>query len=112
MRAFEGWPGTRALFRIGDAASGGELITLKVMSARLGSADDIAAAAASASSPQDKRVVTLVGGALRCVCDDGSVLLLTSVQPPGGRAMAASAYAAGLRGRALTREDPPAPAAA
>jgi methionyl-tRNA formyltransferase len=104
VRAFEGWPGTRGVFRVGGA--GGELVTLKVISARLGTRDDDAAAAAAAAAGADPRAVVLAGGALRVVCDDGSVLLLTSVQPPGGRAMPAAAYAAGLRGRALTRESP------
>jgi methionyl-tRNA formyltransferase len=96
VRAFEGWPGTRGSFRVG---ADGEAVLLKVLRARLEppSPDD-------AASPDQVR---LVAGALRVVCDDGSVLAVTEVQPPGGRAMAASAYAAGLRGRPLLRDPPP-----
>ncbi len=100
IRAFEGWPGTRAVFRVADSA---EPITLKIITARLEAPD----ASDDAQAAADKRVVRLVNGALRVICDDGSVLGVTAVQPPGGRAMAAAAYAAGLRGRALTREEPP-----
>ena len=77
----------------------GEAILLKVLRARL-----------EPPTPDDAAIpaqVRLVAGALRVVCDDGSVLAVTEVQPPGGRAMAASAYAAGLRGRPLLRDPPP-----
>lgn len=99
MRAFEGWPGTRAAFRVGSAD--GEVVLLKVLRARL------EAPPAPGDDAQPPAEVRLAAGALRVICDDGSVLGITEVQPPGGRAMPAAAYAAGLRGRALLRDPPP-----
>ena len=96
VRAFEGWPGTKASFRVG---ADGEAVLLKVLRAR-----------AEPPTPEDAAApggVRLAAGALRCVCDDGSVLAIQELQPPGGRAMAAAAYAAGLRGRPLLRNPPP-----
>ena len=96
VRAFEGWPGTRGAFRVG---ADGESVLLKVLRAR-----------AEPPAPEDAAspaTVRLAAGALRVVCDDGSVLAVTELQPPGGRAMAAAAYAAGLRGRPLLRDPPP-----
>ena len=55
----------------------------------------------------DARLVALAGGALRVICDDGTVLGVTQLQAPGGRPMAAQAYVAGLRGRSLLRDPPP-----
>ena len=97
MRAFEGWPGTRGAFRVNGADA--EPVTLKILSAALGE---------PAAPGEDRSLVRLAAGALRVLCDDGSCLAVTSLQPPGGRAMAAAAYAAGLRGRPLLRDPPPA----
>lgn len=47
--------------------------------------------------------VTVENGALRVVCDDGSVLLITQLQLPGKRATKAADFANGLRGRRVVR---------
>lgn len=47
------------------------------------------------------------GDALRVTCDDGSVLDLLTVQPPGKKPMGGGAYWNGLRGEKLTRKRVP-----
>ena len=95
VRAFGGWPGARIRLRVG-----GEPLLLKVHAACVVSpSSDEQRPLAPSVHPSE---VVLAAGALRVTCADGSVLGLTTVQPPSGVAMPAAAWAAGLRGRAVT----------
>ena len=93
VRAFQGWPGTRAtLFVEGGAPEG---VAMKVLTTRVG--------VAAMSSPGDVTRVHATKEALSITCDDGSVLDVLQLQVPGGKPMSAGAYVAGLRGMQLRR---------
>jgi len=98
VRAFEGWPGTRCVLCV----DGEEPQTVKVLSARVGAPARVEDS--GVDSQLDVTLVRVVNDALRVTCQDGSVLELTRLQKEGGKPLAAAAFAAGLRGRALRRE--------
>ena len=65
-------------------------------------ASEAAARAAAVAASLAPREVVLVDGVLCALCDDGSVLEMTEVQPPNKKPMAARAFWNGLRGAALS----------
>lgn len=101
VRAFAGWPGTWGDFVISDQASGKEEpVRLKVIKSRV-----LRAEGGMCLGVHD---VTLTpDGELKIVCDDGSVLGVASVQPPGKKVMSALAFWNGLRGKSLGRKRVP-----
>ena len=108
-RAFAGWPGTTLELDVaregGDgAAAAAERMQLKVLATRCarGGDGEAAARAAAIAASLAPREVVLVDGVLCALCDDGSVLEMTEVQPPNKKPMAARAFWNGLRGAALS----------
>jgi methionyl-tRNA formyltransferase len=101
IRAFAGWPGTWADFAVTDITTGkSEAVRLKVIKSRiLRSEGGMCLGVHDVSLTKD--------GELGIICDDGSVLGLSIVQPPGKRAMTATAFWNGLRGKALGRKRVP-----
>lgn len=113
VRAFEGWPGVRApLLICGGGGGGGGLaadapaqpLLLKVHAARaMGPAEAARALGRGGAEPAaGGGGAAVVGGELVCACgaegDEGGALAISRVQPPGGVAMTAAAWALGLRG--------------
>jgi methionyl-tRNA formyltransferase len=85
VRAFSGWPGTRASFRLGE-----ELLELKILRTRVGRGATRAGA------------VVVGGGVIRVGCASGTELEVLEIQAPGKKAMSAKDFANGLKGRELT----------
>lgn len=101
VRAFAGWPGTWGDFVVTDKTSGKEeAVRLKVIKSRV-----LRAEGGMCLGVHD---VTLTkDGYLKIICDDGSVLGVASVQPPGKKVMSAVAFWNGLRGKSLGRKRVP-----
>ena len=93
VRAFQGWPGTRATLYVDGGAPEG--VAVKVLATRVGTP--------STSPPGDVTQVQATKEALSITCDDGTVLDVLQLQVPGGKPMSAGAYVAGLRGMQLRR---------
>jgi methionyl-tRNA formyltransferase len=85
VRAFSGWPGTRASFRLGE-----ELLELKILRTRVGRGATRAG------------VVLVGGGVIRVGCGSETELEVLEIQAPGKKAMSAKDFANGLKGRELT----------
>lgn len=101
VRAFAGWPGTWGDFIVTDEATGKEeAVRLKIIHSRV-----VRAQGGMCLGVHD--VALTKDGELGIVCDDGSVLAVSSVQPPGKKIMSATAFWNGLRGKALGRKRVP-----
>jgi methionyl-tRNA formyltransferase len=87
VRAFAGWPGTRAVFAWDGQTQEVKIITTQVgiEQAKLG------------------RKVVLVRDVLQVECDDGSVLEIGELQPPGKKVLKARDFWNGLRTKNMTR---------
>lgn len=81
VRAFAGWPGTRALFEYDGARQ-----EVKVLTTRAGTDE---------RSP--RKEIALEKDALVAVCGDGRALEIVELQAPGKRAMAARDFWNGLK---------------
>ena len=100
VRAFAGWPGTWADFEILEKEQKVQL-RIKIMATSVLRAE-------SGMCLGVHRV--RFNNELKCLtitCDDGSVLSVHTVQPPGKQAMSALAFWNGLRGRTLERKRVP-----
>ena len=89
VRAFAGWPGTKATLKVkppGDDAEAKDVV-VKIITTRVSSEGDAAAAGG---------VVELRKKMLRVPCAGGEWLELLEVQPPGKKAMDASSFINGL----------------
>lgn len=95
VRAFAGWPGTRAQFVVDDLH-----MEVKVLTTRMGAKepDPDAPDAPDASGGG----LSFAHDALRVVCGNGGVLEILELQMPGKRAMAAKDFWNGLRNRKVT----------
>lgn len=96
VRAFAGWPGTRASFlSFSEDSNTAEEIVVKIITTRwqppLGD-DNL------------KKVVEFQNDSLHVRCEDGSVLEVVELQPISKKAMGAKAFWNGLRGRKLLRK--------
>jgi methionyl-tRNA formyltransferase len=92
VRAFAGWPGTRArLYFAGEAQD------VKVVTTRVGGGHD----------ERPRKECELRGDALVVVCDDGSRLEIVELQPPGKRVLSAKEFWNGLRNKDVRRADAP-----
>ena len=85
VRAFCGWPGTRAVFSIG-----GERVEMKVLKTRVGR-NRIAPGSC-----------VIAAGVIFVGCKDGSELEILEVQAPGKKAMSVRDFANGIRGKDLS----------
>ncbi|KAL8117915.1 uncharacterized protein LOC141723371 [Apium graveolens] len=96
VRAFAGWPGTRAKVVVCDQKSDQQsVIELKIITTRIYSGNNIQ------SYETDEVIFTK--GSLLIPCSGGTILEVTEVQPPGKKVMSAAAYWNGLRGQKLKK---------
>jgi methionyl-tRNA formyltransferase len=86
VRAFSGWPGTKARFLIAEKEEEIKIVTTRV-------------ALGSSSLSAD---LELHGDALRIVCRDGTLLEILELQPIGKRVMSARDYWNGLKIKKMT----------
>ena len=90
VRGFAGWPGTKAVLKIrANGEEDSKEVTLKIITTRVSTEGD--ASAAQGQVEVTKKV-------LRVPCGGGGWLELLEVQPPGKKAMPASAFINGLKG--------------
>jgi methionyl-tRNA formyltransferase len=102
VRAFAGWPGTWAEFEIDRGDDKGiEPIQLKILETKV-----TRSAGGMCLGVHDVRI-SEDGNGLAVTCDDGSALMITSVQPSGKNPMAARSFWNGLRGKPLGRKRVP-----
>ncbi|XP_021741001.1 uncharacterized protein LOC110707292 [Chenopodium quinoa] len=91
VRAFAGWPGTRARFLVVDAAHAQEnVLELKIISTKVSNAQNAEA-----------DYVAFRNGALIFTCGGGTALEVLEVQLPGKKVVNAAAFWNGLRGQKL-----------
>ncbi|KAG1663821.1 hypothetical protein FOA52_013386 [Chlamydomonas sp. UWO 241] len=96
VRAFAGWPGTTASFRVEEEASGAhEVVEVKVLRTRV-------ADAGTAPPPDEGGASWGQGDVLLLACAGGSVLEVLQVQPPTKKPMGARDFRNGLRGKRLS----------
>ena len=93
VRAFAGWPGTKATIKIQakDEIEAKEVV-LKIVTTRVSTDGDANAA---------KGEVQVTKSALRVPCAGGEWLELLEVQPPGKKVMPANAFINGIKGSKL-----------
>lgn len=95
VRAFAGWPGTW-----GDFVVGTEEVRLKVIKTSV-----LRPEGGMCLGVHDVKMHA--DGCLAVVCDDGSMIGVWTVQPPGKKAMSAQAFWNGLRGKEVGRKRVP-----
>ncbi|KAL2896236.1 Methionyl-tRNA formyltransferase [Bienertia sinuspersici] len=94
VRAFAGWPGTRARVQIVDAANAEEnILDLKIITTKVPSS--------SRALNAEPDYVAFKNGALIFTCGGGTTLEVLEVQLPGKKAVNAAAFWNGLRGQKL-----------
>ncbi|XP_017974130.1 PREDICTED: methionyl-tRNA formyltransferase isoform X1 [Theobroma cacao] len=94
VRAFAGWPGTRAkIFVVNDKSSSHNILELKIITTRVGPADNI--------QGNDVNDIAFVKGALVFPCGGCTALEVLEVQLPGKKVITAAAFWNGLRGQKL-----------
>ncbi|KAK9143007.1 hypothetical protein Syun_012407 [Stephania yunnanensis] len=97
VRAFAGWPGSRAKVCITDPNNGHDnILDLKIMTTRASNHDSV--------DHEIRDYVTFVNGALVFPCGGRSALEVLEVQLPGKKVVNATAFWNGLRGRQLKIE--------
>lgn len=98
VRAFAGWPGTRAKVCVMDANSGEEsILEMKIITTRVGN---------NSTEGDD---ATFVGGALVLPCGGNTSLEVLELQLPGKKVVTATAFWNGLRGKKLKTQRKPVP---
>ncbi|XP_034208808.1 methionyl-tRNA formyltransferase isoform X2 [Prunus dulcis] len=94
VRAFAGWPGTRAKVVIVDNKSGQDKITeLKIITTKVCSRSNI-----QVNQPDE---ITFIKPALVFPCGGGTALEVLEIQLPGKKVMSAAAFWNGVRGQKL-----------
>lgn len=102
IRAFAGWPGTWAEFVVTDeSTSEKHELVLKVLRSQV-----LRCEGGMCFGVHDVKL-SECGKMLAVVCDDGSMLGLSIIQPPGKKAMDARSFWNGLRGKRLERKRVP-----
>nr|AKF43280.1 protein pigment defective 194 [Melianthus villosus] len=93
VRAFAGWPGTRAKVAVTDSKTGQQnIIELKIITTRV----------CGSSNIQDNlEEITFRNSALIFPCAGGTALEVLEIQVPGKKAMSAASFWNGLRGQNL-----------
>ncbi|XP_010257122.1 PREDICTED: uncharacterized protein LOC104597265 isoform X2 [Nelumbo nucifera] len=96
VRAFAGWPGTRAKVCILDGNDHqNNILELKVITTKVCTDNN--------TQVNDKDIVTFAGGALVFQCGGDTALEVLEVQFPGKKVASANAFWNGLRGRKLKK---------
>ncbi|KAK3426183.1 hypothetical protein EUGRSUZ_F02693 [Eucalyptus grandis] len=96
VRAFAGWPGTRAKFALMDKENGQQnVIELKIITTRVCS--EIRGEGGEVDG------ISFAKGALLVPCGGGTVLEVLEVQLPGKKVVDAAAFWNGLRGQTLMK---------
>ncbi|KAI3939076.1 hypothetical protein MKX01_001944 [Papaver californicum] len=96
VRAFAGWPGTRAKICVLDPLNGQhDILDLKIITTRICISKD--------AQDHAKDDVTLVGGALQFPCGGDTTLEVLELQLPGKKPVNATSFWNGLRGRRVKR---------
>ncbi|MCD7456397.1 hypothetical protein HAX54_031629 [Datura stramonium] len=96
VRAFAGWPGTRARLKVIDRSSGeSSIIELKIITTRIHGG--------IRSQDIEANEVLYTKGSLVIPCGGGTALEVLEVQLPGKRAVNAAAFWNGLRGQMLKK---------
>nr|AKF43270.1 protein pigment defective 194 [Erodium chrysanthum] len=96
VRAFAGWPGTRAKIAIIDEANGEhEVLDIKIITTRVSARGNV-----PANEADD---ITFIKGALVIPCGGSSALEVLEIQLPGKKVVNADAFRNGLRGRKLKK---------
>lgn len=96
VRAFAGWPGTRAkLLVVDDKTSNIDLLELKIITTRISSNNNIPRNEADA--------ISFIKNALIFPCGGCTELEVLEVQLPGKKVMGAAAFWNGLRGKKLKK---------
>ncbi|OVA14032.1 Formyl transferase [Macleaya cordata] len=99
VRAFAGWPGTRAKIRVLDPNNGQDsIVELKIITTRVCGNEK-----KNVQNDDDEDDVTLVGGALRFPCGGYSTLEVLELQLPGKKPVNAASFWNGLRGRKVKK---------
>ncbi|KAJ4768862.1 Methionyl-tRNA formyltransferase [Rhynchospora pubera] len=93
VRAFTGWPGTRAKIQVANSKTNGfDLLDIKVISTRV---------CHKGIQSRDKNEILFSGDALQIPCAGESWLEVTELQLPGKKVMRARDFWNGLRGQKL-----------
>ncbi|CAN4083144.1 unnamed protein product [Withania somnifera] len=96
VRAFAGWPGTRARLKVIDPSSGeSNIVELKIITTRI--------YGGIRSQDIEANDVLFTKGLLVIPCGGGTALEVLEVQLPGKRAVNAAAFWNGLRGQMLKK---------
>eukprot|EP00240_Pyramimonas_obovata_P005375 CAMPEP_0118927630 /NCGR_PEP_ID=MMETSP1169-20130426/5060_1 /TAXON_ID=36882 /ORGANISM="Pyramimonas obovata, Strain CCMP722" /LENGTH=422 /DNA_ID=CAMNT_0006869435 /DNA_START=37 /DNA_END=1305 /DNA_ORIENTATION=- len=96
VRGFAGWPGTKVDLVIENKKGVKETINVKVVETCVGKGPR--------ADGQDRMAITLVDKKrLQVECDDGSLLEILKLQPPGKKVQEAFAFFNGLQGRPVWR---------
>ncbi|XP_057524550.1 uncharacterized protein LOC130804206 [Amaranthus tricolor] len=94
VRAFAGWPGTRAKFQVVDAENDQKnILDLKIITTKVSSNSGVQNA--------ESDYAAFKNGALIITCAGGTVLEVLEVQKPGKQVVNAAAFWNGLRGQKL-----------
>ncbi|XP_050228912.1 uncharacterized protein LOC126678084 isoform X2 [Mercurialis annua] len=96
VRAFAGWPGTRAKLALVESTDAGQyIIDLKIITTRVHNNTVI--------QGNETNEITFFKGSLLIPCGRSTILEVLEVQLPGKRAASASAFWNGLRGQKLKK---------
>ncbi|KAF3334748.1 methionyl-tRNA formyltransferase [Carex littledalei] len=96
VRAFAGWPGTRAKIQVSNSKNNGfDLLDIKVISTRVCHED---------VKTSDKDEILFSGDALQIPCAGNSWLEVTELQLPGKKVTRARDFWNGLRGQKLKKQ--------
>ncbi|KAJ7540247.1 hypothetical protein O6H91_10G006500 [Diphasiastrum complanatum] len=98
VRAFSGWPGTKALFLSKNSVGELETIEVKIITTRVKPYDS--------DVSNSERAVWLKGNSLVLCCGDRTVLEIVELQPPGKKVMSGRDFWNGLQGRQLLKFKP------
>lgn len=104
VKGFAGWPGTVATFYIQATESNdtnSDALDLKIIKTRVVDASSIAEDTWSNYDDAKYQVLPQGKRGLLVKCEDGSVLQIIEVQPPGKKSMSAQSFANGLKGRKM-----------
>ncbi|KAJ0962744.1 hypothetical protein J5N97_027866 [Dioscorea zingiberensis] len=93
VRAFAGWPGTRARIQVIDSSGNPNVLEIKIITTRV----------SGACERKEVDEITFVGGALVFPCAGQSALEVLELQLPGKKVMTARDFWNGLRGQTLRR---------
>ncbi|KAF3795933.1 Methionyl-tRNA formyltransferase [Nymphaea thermarum] len=98
VRAFAGWPGTRAKIQVVDNNQKINTIELKIITTRVGIPHNN-----DSNCKHDEMCIFFDGEALVVPCANNSLLQVLELQLPGKKAVTAKAFWNGLRGQQLLK---------